>query len=161
MPTSKYTALANITLSSGASSVTFSSFASTYRDLMLVVTPIASSSGYGMGLRFNGDSGSNYPGVYAFGNGSSTGSSQGTNSRANINYQVQIPTVSQAVTIAHIMDYSATNKHKVVLARSNVASYGVEMVANRWSSTSAITSIEVQFNGNAVAGTTVALYGVK
>lgn len=161
MPTAQYTALANTTLGSTVSSVTFSSISGSYRDLMVVVMPIASSSGYGLGLRFNADSGSNYLFVTALGNGSSTASGLNTTTRTYLNYSTTVPTTSQTISIGHIMDYSATDKHKTILARGNASSNGTEMIAGRWANTAAITTVEVQFLGNGVSGSTVALYGVK
>lgn len=161
MPTAQYTALANVTLGSTVSSVTFSSISGSYRDLMVVVIPVAASTGYGTGLRFNGDSGSNYYNIRVLGNGSTATSSFTPASRAYMNFGTTIPTSSEAMAIGHIMDYSATNKHKTVLARGDVASNGTEMVTARWDNTAAITSVGVQFLGNGVSGSTVALYGVK
>jgi hypothetical protein len=59
------------------------------------------------------------------------------------------------------MDYSATDKHKTVLVRSNAASTGVEAIAQRWASTAAITSILVfPSTGSWAAGGTFSLYGI-
>lgn len=159
MPTAQYTALANLTLGSTASSVTFSSIVGTYRDLMLVVQAKNTSGATGLRGRFNGDSGTNYSFVLMDGDGSTAASvaasgqnllSMGTNSTAD------------NVQIVNVMDYSATNKHKTVLTRANGASSSVTAFANRWASTAAITTFLIFPEANSfAAGSSFALYGVK
>jgi hypothetical protein len=61
------------------------------------------------------------------------------------------------------MDYSATDKHKTVLSRNNVAGGGVDAFANRWANTAAITSVEVRVSTGGqffATPTTLSLYGV-
>lgn len=160
MPTPTYTALANITLSSSASSVTFSSIPGTYRDLVLVITAQRTGSPINMGLRFNGDTGSNYTGVYMTGTGSGTPPS-GTLSSTNAQIDVYpyAPSTGFNNYIIHIMDYSATDKHKTFLRRTNEASLATEAAAHRWASTAAITSINLAMS-SMNTGSTFALYGI-
>jgi hypothetical protein len=78
-----------------------------------------------------------------------------------IDFYASITTAFSNVTIVHIMDYSATDKHKTVLSRANRASSGVDAIAGRWASTSAITSIKYFASGRTLdIGSTVALYGI-
>lgn len=162
---SAYTALANLTLSSSASSVTFSSISGSYRDLVLVIQTAGTTANFpNMTVRFNGDSGSNYNGpVGMYGNGSSPASwFQGAN-RTDMNFTYfNLQSTDRNLFRAEILDYSATDKHKTVLARQDVPTNGTEALAGRWASTSAITSIvitvpSVSFN----SGSTFALYGVS
>jgi hypothetical protein len=164
MPQPTYTALATITLGSSASSVTFSSIPATYRDLVLVIRGSASANNT-FGIRFNGDTGSNYSYVDAFGRAdvSGTVSSANTDSRFLL-------TVSGAFGagdhqfITQIMDYSATDKHKTGLTRNALSGSsfpGVGMIAARWANTAAITSIAVLPGaGSMNTGTTLSLYGI-
>jgi hypothetical protein len=62
MPTSTYTALANLTLGTAASSITFSNIPATYRDLILITSARSSTTATGVDaifLRYNSDTGSN------------------------------------------------------------------------------------------------------
>jgi hypothetical protein len=158
LPTPTYTALANITLGSSASSVTFSSIPATYRDLVYVISgQLVSASPTNTLLRFNGDSGNNYNRVFAFAN--SGGISSGADSlvaQAN----PWFATNEQGNAIGTIMDYSATDKHKTMLSRYNGITAGLIMSATRWANTSAITSMAFSNTNNFAAGTTFALYGI-
>lgn len=154
--------LANITLGSATASVTFSSIVGTYRDLMLVAQvghTVASS----LRLRANSDSGANYSYVSMIGTGTSTASGGG----GGITYYPLTEYGIQATTpivtsITHLMDYSATDKHKSLITRHSESGYQVSALACRWASTSAITSLVI-FPGSStfVAGSTFALYGVS
>jgi hypothetical protein len=69
---------------------------------------------------------------------------------------------NNGVLIFQVMDYSATDKHKTALSRTNIARNFVAAHANRWASTTAVTSINVFGNrgSNLAAGSTFNLYGV-
>lgn len=153
---SAYVALANVTLGSSVSTVTFSSIVGTYRDLVLVINGFTSAGGEGF-IQFNGDSGGNYNSVRMYGTGSSTGSdSQSSANRA----QIGNIGASNSVSIIQIMDYIATDKHKTVLSRANTSSE-VFALAARWANTAAVTSFQLALqSGTFSAGCTVALYGI-
>ncbi len=156
MPTATYIALANTTVSSTTNSVTFSSIPATYRDLVIVTNPVG--DGY-LSMQFNNDTGSNYPYNAMFGTGSAAQAQSGTFVRVGMTYP--LTTVYENPTLFHIMDYSATDKHKTVLYRGNSAGAGVWAGASRWANTNAITSIKVFLDsGNFSAGSTLALYGI-
>ena len=158
MATPTYDLLDSTTLASSASSVTFSSLdtvAAGYRDLILVIDKLGTST-IGTEIRFNSDSGSNYPYVFAqegpsTGNGTETSVRPGGNANATVRKQV----------VSQIMDFSATDKHKPVLTRSNVGGSTVIMHAARWANTAAITSITITPIINQFAATsTFHLYGI-
>jgi hypothetical protein len=166
MPTNTYTALATVTLTGSDSSITFSSIPSTYRDLIFVINGTPADTAYPVhALRFNSDSGNNYTYVGMTGNGSSAAS--GSNSSLSFAslgqaFGIGPGTSSYFSTIAQIMDYSATDKHKTVLVRNNVSGVGVEAQADRWANTAAITSVTLITSGGAgfATGTTINLFGV-
>lgn len=148
-----WVALANITLSSTASSVTFSNIPNTYRDLVLVYDAQGGSA-QEVRLALNGST-ANGTFVYMLGDGSTTGS--GT---ASALIAGTIST-NRSNNILQIMDYSATDKHKTMLIRSNRPSEATLAYACRWASTSAVTSVQVYPNsGNWTSGGTFALYGI-
>jgi hypothetical protein len=159
MPTKTYTPLANITLSVSASTITFSSIPATYNDLVLVVTasnPVAAN----LGIRANADSGNNYFRQRLTGDGTSVVSADITTGNIwSITTVAQVNTTAGFNAIYHIMDYSSTNKTKMILARLNSAGLGTEIACGRWNNTAAVTSIVI--SGTLLdAGSTFALYGI-
>ena len=156
MPTATWTPLANLTLGSSASSVTFSNIPNTYRDLILIVAGSSTATAT-FGVQFNGDTANNYTYVEMNGDGSTYESSSSTLSQALIGRF----TTTVAVAIGQIMDYSATDKHKTVLARGGGAGDIVRASASRWANNNAITSVKVLPLSNSFAsGTVMSLYGV-
>jgi hypothetical protein len=156
MATPTYTALATTTLSSSASSVTFSSIPQDYRDLVLVVNGSLTSTLENLYILFNAN-GTGYSYVLMLGTGSSA---------VSANYSAR--TWGELDTgignnIYHIMDYSATDKHKTTLFRSNRASGGVLAQAGRWANTAAITSVAISggLSQGFAAGTTLSLFGIE
>lgn len=155
-----YVALANITLGSAASSVTFSSIPATFRDLVVVVNGAASNN-LTPRIRLNSDSGSNYSYVLMGGDGSGpfSATATDTSARAGANTTTNGNRVFQTY---QLMDYSATDKHKTILARANEENAaGTWAVANRWANTAAVTTVQVFTTANNFAsGATFALYGI-
>ena len=159
--TAKYTVIDSQVLTTSAASVTFSSIPGGYKDLMLVMN-ISATATAGVNLRFNSDSGSNYSYVWAYGNGSVTGSSGGTLAQISISPYSSPDTTFAGSYLVEIFDFSATDKHSSILSRSNNANSGTAMYAGRWANTAAVTSIEVFFNSNQMAaGSTFRLLGVN
>lgn len=157
MSNGTYIALANTTLSSNTATVTFSSIPATYRDLVLVINGSAAQRSY-FGIRFNSDTGNNYSNVRAQSENNIAGSdTSGTDWIAG--YVID---TTQSVSLFNIMDYSATDKHKTVLSRSNSANYYAGMHTGRWANTNAVTSISaiIESSRNWNSGTTFALYGI-
>lgn len=159
MPTPTYTPLANLTLSTTASTVTFSSINQGFRDIVLVMDMASSVSDSYPSVRVNGDSGSNYPRVSMYGTGSAASSDSTT--LTNIDVILAISTTQRGNAVLSFMDYSATDKHKTVLVRSGNSANYVSAIASRWTNTSAITSIAISSNSAGfAAGSTFALYGI-
>jgi hypothetical protein len=159
--TATYTSLANVTLGAAASSVTFSSIPATYRDLICVVVAAGSTTLQGR-IRLNGDTGSNYNYVRMSGNGTATsGTSAATQTTGFLSAIAEATTTGALQMNINIMDYSATNKHKPILARANQAANGTDAIFNRWANTAAVTSVQILTStGNWAAGSTFALYGI-
>ena len=161
---STYSTIATTTLGSAQASYTFSSIASTYTDLVLVMSIIAESNlgGQNALLRFNSDTGSNYSFTWMYGNGTSATSSRVSNStslgRADF-YTTTVPTT----TIVSIMNYANSTTYKTALTRSGVTDSGAGTRANvgLWRSTSAINSITILTDsGNFGINSTFTLYGI-
>jgi hypothetical protein len=64
--TATYEKIATSTLGSTASDVTFSSISGSYTDLVLIVNETC-STGSGLNVQFNSDTGSNYSSTYMYG----------------------------------------------------------------------------------------------
>ena len=161
MATPTYTLIDSTTLTSSASSVTFSSITQDYRDLILVIDAKHATTNENNTLQFNGDSGSNYSNVYMYGTGSSTGSSAQTLAYIRIDFATEMTTTNPNLDIVQIMDYSATDKHKSTLSRANNSSNATEATAGRWANTSAITSIVIAPRSGSYASGTFHLYGIE
>jgi len=154
-----YVALATSTLGTAASSVTFSSIPGTYTDLVLVCNFINTIGQTDHGVRFNGDTASNYSRTQLYGTGSAAGSNRGSN-ETSMNFLGYIGT-SWGVSIMQIMNYSNTTTYKTALSRANGASNQVIAAAGLWRNTSAITSLDIIASaGTFAVGSTFSLYGI-
>lgn len=148
-------ALANVTLGSSASSVTFSSISGNYRDLILMMNFQGTTTGY-CSLTINTDT-ANFTRIYALGN--SSGTSSGSASDSNFG---AFTSGFNNTNILQFMDYSATDKHKTILGRTGTGSDEVMMNTIRWASTSAITSIKLDTpSGDFATGSIFELFGVS
>lgn len=152
-------ALATTTLGSTASSVTFGSIPASYRDLRIVVSGTTTSASVdALVLRLNGDTGSNYPVVYATGDGVSA-----SGGAPNYAYSsMGLIGTSQSVSTIDILDYAQTDKHKALLGRGNTPGWGTRMIAGRWASLSAVTTVLIYTEASLTfsIGTTFSLYGI-
>ena len=166
MPTATYTPLATVTLGTSSSTITLSSIPASYRDLRIVFSALGTSNDSSVEMRFNGDTGSNYSQVYllATNGGVATGVYTPTLHYFYIGQGLSTSSIYNPATI-DLMDYSATDKHKTSLIRSNGrqndTNASVTFLAGRWANTAAITSIVFGLTGGSFAtGTTVSLYGI-
>lgn len=158
--TPTYVAITEITLASSVASVTLP-FPTGYRDIILISNFNGATAGDVLVFRLNGDSGSNYSGVGMRGNGSTTYSGTWSTAYGILSAYGGFTSTFE-VNIAQFMDYSATDKHKTVLTRSNISDSKTEANVNRWASTSAITSINIYAgSGNLVSGSTFVMYGIE
>jgi hypothetical protein len=153
-----YLPLATITLGSSGASVGFSNIPATYRDLILIIAGNASVTSE-VQLRFNNDSGNNYSCIRGLGFTGGPYTDSFTNQSST--YAMSSIGTSQSTVIFQIMDYSSTDKHKTLVARSMIPVSDVVMGTARWANTAAINRITVLLStGNYAAGTTFSLYGV-
>lgn len=161
---STYAPIATTTLGSTAATVTFSSIAGTYTDLVLIVAG-GTDAASGFGLRFNSDTGSNYSRTYLTGTGSAASSGRDTSqTTADISFNGLFGNNTNYNSIIHIMNYSNTTTYKTALSRSNNAATGVDTSVSLWRSTSAITTIDVRTTSASRVfnvGSTFTLYGIK
>ena len=159
---SAYIPLANLTLSSAATSVTFASISQIYGSLVIVRSGADTGNADHL-IRINGDTGANYSAVLAEANGSASNGAV----QSNLTY---LPTIwnyyfgsnTVNMTFLSIEDYSAVDKHKSIIMRQDNSANGVQLLAGRWASLSAVTSVTLYNSSNQfAAGSTFALYGVS
>jgi len=158
MSTPTYELIETTTLSSSASSVTFTSITQDYRDLVLVIDEISDGIGGSFSGRFNNDDSNIYHQVLMFGDGTTDDSSTFSPRTSFVRFGLDADSGEKALNIIQIFDYSATDKHKSILVRAN-KNDEVHANAGRYGSTNAITEINI-FNISADTGSTFSLYGI-
>jgi hypothetical protein len=163
MPTT-YEPIATTTLGSTATTVSFTSIPGTFTDLVLVTSIKATSANTNQFMRFNSDSGTNYAqsNMYGVGSGSGASTSQITQDKINSVLSGYLTTTENALGIYNIMNYSNSTTFKTMISRFNNSGVLVQAQASLWTSTSAITSIEIFTTPDSFAvGSTLTLYGIK
>lgn len=160
MPTPTYVPLANVTLTSTASSVYFSSISQSYRHLVLVVAPSPTSDSF-LYLQMNGIGGSSYTWGAMVGDGSSTFLQQQMSSET-FDLASGIGSAANVISRIDFIDYTATNKNKAVIWRTDRPAGGTLQGAGTLTTTGAITQIRVwEYGANVFGvGSTFALYGI-
>lgn len=157
-----YDPIATTTASGSSSSITFSSISGTYTDLRIVVNCTNDSgANYGLFVKFNSDTASNYSFTRLYGDGTSAISNRGS----SVAYATMGWTSSGtlATFTADLNNYANTTTYKTLLNRNSSSVSRVGAVVSLWRSTSAITSIEIynESNANFTSGSTFTLYGIK
>ncbi|CAB5222152.1 hypothetical protein UFOVP360_9 [uncultured Caudovirales phage] len=160
-----YEPIQTYTLGSSASSITFSSIASSWTDLKLVVVPLAASSadGWDMLLRFNNDSSSLYSSTLLRGNGSSADSSRYT-SVTSLKSATGLNQTIPFFWSYDIFSYAgSTNKTALYSVSADTNGGGVKAQwVGLYRSTTAISRIDILPEvGSFNTGTTATLYGIK
>lgn len=161
-----YTPIARQTLSTTASSITFSSIPSGYTDLVLVCQIQQVTDGEDVAIQVNSDTGTNYSRTYLCGDGSTAHSGRDSSyASIRIDHHATPPTSSSfSVNIINFENYANTTTYKTILARSNSASTyaGTVGAVGLWRNTNAITSITVfcTTSSNMKTGSTFTLYGI-
>ena len=158
---STYTPIATTTLGSAQQTITFSSIAGTYTDLVIAIASGSTATGTEFQMRFNSDTGSNYSRTSLGGNGTSALSSRATNATK---IQIESSTgmgTGQTTTLINVMNYANTSTYKTALLRASDAGKYAYAVVGLWRSTSAITSIDIiNETSTFTAGSTFTLYGI-
>jgi len=166
-----YEPIATTTLGTATANITFSSIPSTYTDLVCVLVPITSNTAtYVTGLRFNGDTGSNYSFTYMVGNGTSVTSdaSWSAGGTSSIIRAVASGGVSAtpSLVIYDVFSYAqSTNKSVLVSTSTDRNGSGDSYRAvGLWKNTAAINSVTFTITNSGitfVSGTTATIYGIK
>jgi hypothetical protein len=174
-----YESIATITAGAGGlGSISFTSIPSTYTHLqlrMIARSTSSSANGITTGIRFNGDTASNYS-IHNL--GAYQGAAAGVESTAIANasqmYVGVFPAGGNAasifsVQVIDIFDYKNTNKNKTIRSiggydmNASTSGYNyVTLYSGNWRSTSAVTSIDfTMVAGDYAQYSSFALYGIK
>jgi len=163
-----FSQIASTTLGTAASSVTFSSIAATYTDLVLVCNP-ALTANQPLYMRPNSSTSSVYSTTWLLGNGSAASSgryNQAALGGAGVlidNYggTSGFPSDFSGMVKYDIMNYANTTTYKTILARAGTATNWTVAAVNLFASTSAISSLYLYpYTGNFATGSTFNLYGI-
>ncbi len=172
MPSSRVL-ISSQTLGSAAASVTFSSIPATYTDLVVRMSIRNSTAGlFSAAGRFklNGDTATNYSITSLYGNGNSANSDRiSSQAYGQLTYNGYTSAGNTANTFSsiefYIPSYTASqNKPTSTFAatETNAITAILEVDANLWRNTAAITSIEIYSDtGNFVTDSSFYLYGLK
>jgi len=171
---STYEPIATTTLGSATATISFTSIAQTYTDLVIVASARGTLSNHLYARWGNGsyDSGTNYSntGLWARSTTNDYGSARNTSfSYARLSpytYSVTNATSTFGTTLVHLNNYSNTTTFKTALTRCSgigASDYaGPEAAVILWRSTSAIDQIQFSLpSGNFETGTTISIYGIK
>jgi hypothetical protein len=165
-----YILISSNVLSTTAASVTFSAIPSTYTDLVLRYSARNDDTTTILGVRFNGDTATNYSTTILRGNGSSASSLSYNTTRTQLFEQDGVePSTMTANTFVnaeiYIPSYLASQNKpssNFTVTEDNSTTSFISAIANLWRNTAAITSINLYSNGgNLVAGSSFYLYGIK
>lgn len=159
-----YEPITTTTLGSAQLSVTFSSISSAYTDLVLVCN-FGVSGTTNVGMRLNGDTGSNYSATFLDANGTSAVSGRFSN-QTRIIFTASSWYAATAFTntlIVNLADYLNTTTYKTSLTRFGSTDRGTLALAGLWRNTTAITSLEIFVDSGNTFSTdsTFTLYGIK
>lgn len=160
-------------LASSTSSITFNNlnqYATEYKHLQIRVifrSDNIGGSNWGAGIRFNGDSGSNYVfhGLRGTGSGvvsyAATGQTGGFAVNAGDDANLLL---GWGAGVIDILDAFSTSKNKTTKTLSGFVEAGngmVDMLSNLWLSTSAINSVNIYMFNNFIAGSRFSIYGIR
>lgn len=155
--------IGQIRLAAAQGTVSFTNIPQTYKHLILVAKTANSGSSSAGRLQFNGDAGGNYNSVGIGGNGSGASSWSEANATAGrvIGYSIG-PTTGWSTFTLNVMDYQATDKHKIALSRSSDSGSDIMATVTRYASLSPVTSLTIyDVLGQTYAiGSVFTLYGL-
>ena len=163
--TSTYIPIANTTLSSTSTAVTFSSIPQTYKNLVVLTSTSMATGGIAtLLIQFNGDTNSNYSYTRILGNGSAISSSRSTSlTAAPVGFVGNNSGQDFNPGVINIINYISTSQYKSIPATSGDTTYSIAFGALWQNNTNAITSITFTNDGTGgtfATGSSFTLYGI-
>lgn len=167
-----YSPITTTTLGSTTASVTFSSLPAAYNDLVIVGQGKAQnpvSTLIDIGVRFNGDTGSNYSTIKLVSLNYAGGTVYSAINQTEAQTFLDASNTDNALGSGFkidLFDYNTSYSYKTFLNRASCFSQtdkGVMITASTWKNAAAITSITLLPTSGSgfYAGTYFALYGIK
>lgn len=163
-----YELIASNSLTTTATSVTFSSIPSTYTDLIIKLSARKDNTNTLFYVRFNGDSSTLYSETSLIGDGGGGETSSGTSGVAQWNPRIALSNESSDTfsnSEMFIPNYTASQDkvgNTTDVTENNGTTAYQEMSAQLYRSNTAISSIEFStVSGNFVSGSSFWLYGIK
>lgn len=168
MPTNTFVPIATNLLSADTTTVVFSSIPQTYTDLKLVINGIGSGTGQDYYVRFNSDSSSSYGRAWYVGASGTEYKNAATSASAQLQLMFQVNGSVSGEPIfgeIDIFDYASSSINKSILVNSGSTRDEVGILASRWYSNSAITSITIAGSSSfslsdLLIGSRFTLYGI-
>ena len=156
-----YEKIQSYTLGSPSTSISFTSIGSGYTDLRIVFVPKASTD-TGALIRYNNDTSSLYSWTYMYGDGSGAYSGRASSQNRIYLSQVQDVNATPSLITCDIFSYAGgTNKTCLIeYAADKNGSGSVSRYVGLYSSTSAITRVDLIGVSNFDTGTIATLYGI-
>jgi hypothetical protein len=173
--TNSYESIATVSVGiGGASSISFSSIASTYKHLQLrgVLRGSRVSGNDIIGIQFNGDTTSaNYVSHRLIGDGSSAAASYTASGTYSSSWTADMPATTATSSVFNgvvidVLDYATANKNRVGRTLSGYdlnGSGSIWLSSQLWLNTSAVTSITLVpvFGTGFAQYSQIGLYGIK
>jgi hypothetical protein len=163
-PDGAYDSLANITLATATSTITFAGIPNTYKHLQVRYMTLTGTATNDLRMRFNSDTGSNYVWHQLQGNGSSAAAAANL-SQTRIAVGMVGGTANPGVGIVDTLDYANTSKYKTTRSLAGIDQNGSGVMmfwSGLWQNTSAINSITFDSaSGNFNQYSQFSLYGVR
>jgi hypothetical protein len=160
-----YDALASVTLTAAASSISITGIPQNYTDLRVVAAVFQpTGSAQQAMLRVNNDSGTNYSLTYLDGDGSSAATGRLSNqTQVSVYYTPPGGTSAPIVSTIDFFSYANTNLNKTWFVSGASGSSYVFSYVSLWRSTAAVNRIDlnVTTGGNFQPGSTVQVFGVR
>lgn len=167
MATATYEPIQSYTLTSAATTITFSSIPSTYTNLKMILTPLNNTtSSSDWGVRYNSDGGANYSNGMIYCNGTAAASWWNSYNQnwGYLNWNSWASNAGFTQVVVDIMQYKNTSVHKTAIVHGYAYENGVDVGGHIWADTSAINRIDFTYLGSGIQfaiGTTATLFGIK
>lgn len=152
-----YTPITTQVIPTDTTTVTLSNL-SGYSELFIVGSIQGSSGSAVMGLRLNGDEGSNYSTTYMYNTSTTVPSGKESGLTAMSGGDIPASGNVWGVNLYHLINYSSSANYKNVLMRHNAGTGVVVESIGLWRNTSPVTSVTLF--ANIKAGSIITVYGI-
>lgn len=159
-----YESIATTTLTTGQTSVSFSSISGSFTDLILVATIQGTTSNDAVILQVNDDTATNYSRTAMYGLTGNVAGSARQSSQTYIMVGDYTPSATNfGLLTCHFQNYSNTTTNKTILNRFGNSDQFTWAGVGLWRSTAAINKITIKMLGgnNIKTDSVFTLYGIK